>query len=56
MAVGQVVVVVVVGLRERTQVVKVVHCLEKAKRRLEKCQVLVMGPGIVVNPAKQVVS
>lgn len=45
----------IVHLRGRIQVVtKVVHCPEKAKGRLEKHWVVVMGLGIVVNLAKQV--
>jgi hypothetical protein len=51
------VVVEVIGacLRGRTQVVKVVHPLKRAKRRLEKRQAAT-GLGIVVNLAKWVVS
>jgi hypothetical protein len=49
--VGQVEVMdqVVVGLRGRTQVVKVVHRPEMAKRRHEKRRVAATGLGIVVS-------
>jgi hypothetical protein len=53
--VGQVEVVdqvVAVGLRGRTQVVKVVHRPDKAKRRLEKRRVAATVLAIVVNPVK----
>jgi hypothetical protein len=56
---GQVVAVggvVLVGLRGRTQMVKAVRPPEKAKRKLEKRRVAATGLGIVVNPAKRVVS